>query len=272
MVKILGNELFNECKIPQIFLQNTRKSIRFDEIHWSDMKNFQVFENFVSIYFRVYTKTQTGWTHLLLLRPHTEMRSFVKIFTLNLVILTIIVAWKPKYSQRPIFLSNRIVDLDFLPKKLSDIFQSSKASHRFIKAICTGSIILGLSVPLISNADADTTVAPPVLASEAKKAIDWEGFKLPYNHENVEFKTYLGKATILFNMKIDDPQTVTQFPSLLEIYQKYSDQGLNVLGYPTEQGWFEPDDDETCREKAKVYYGFGSYPHAVIFDKVCAYQ
>jgi Glutathione peroxidase len=199
---------------------------------------------------------------------HCIMTRFVAIFTLNLVILTIIVAWKPNYSQRPVVSSNRIVNLDFLPKKILDILQSSKASY--IKAICTSSLIFGLSAPFVTNADTEITTPPAVVTSEVtKKVIDWEGFKLPYNHENVEFKTFLGKATILFNMKIDDPQTVTQFPSLLEIYQKYSDQGLNVLGYPTEQGWFEPDDDETCREKSKVYYGFGSYPHAVIFDKVC---
>ena len=34
------------------------------------------------------------------------------------------------------------------------------------------------------------------------------------------------------------------------------------------QGWFEPDDDETCRAKAKEFWGFGEFPKAVVFDKI----
>jgi glutathione peroxidase len=99
--------------------------------------------------------------------------------------------------------------------------------------------------------------------------IDFGAFKLPYNHQNVELRPFLGKkATILFNMKIDDPQTVLQFPDLAEIYRKYKAQGLNVHTFPTEQGWFEPDDDEACRAKAKEFYSFGDYPNSVVFDKI----
>ena len=93
--------------------------------------------------------------------------------------------------------------------------------------------------------------------------------KLPYSRNNVPFTDFVGKkATIIFNMKIDDPQTVLQFPELNEIYNKYKGEGLNMLAFPTEQGWFEPDDDETCRAKAKEFFGFGQYPSAVVFDKV----
>lgn len=110
--------------------------------------------------------------------------------------------------------------------------------------------------------------AAPVAVADA--AVDMGAFKLPYFRENVEFRPFLGqKATIVFNMKIDDPQTVLQFPDLAEIYRKYKDQGLNVHAFPTEQGWFEPDDDETCRAKAKEYYSFGGeYPKSVVFDKI----
>jgi hypothetical protein len=105
------------------------------------------------------------------------------------------------------------------------------------------------------NAD-DTTiaapetpaVAPPQKPSPPVKSFDYGSYKLPYFRENLPFKEFLGpKATVVFNMKIDDPQTVLQFPDLGEIYRKYSKQGLHVHAFPTEQGWFEPDDDETCR-------------------------
>ena len=120
--------------------------------------------------------------------------------------------------------------------------------------------------PPTTTAMIDDTIAAPV--------VDIASLKLPYFRENLEFKVFLGKrATILFNMKIDDPQTVNQFPELAEIFRTYRNQGLNVHAFPTEQGWFEPDDDETCRLKAKEYYSFGDvYPNSVVFDKVsCVY-
>ena len=116
-------------------------------------------------------------------------------------------------------------------------------------------------------------IAPPTAIIDdviAAPVVDIASLKLPYFRENLEFKEFLGKrATILFNMKIDDPQTVNQFPELAEIFRTYRNQGLNVHAFPTEQGWFEPDDDETCRLKAKEYYSFGDvYPNSVVFDKV----
>ena len=66
--------------------------------------------------------------------------------------------------------------------------------------------------------------------------LDVRSFRVPYNHENLEFGQFLGsKATIIFNMKIDDPQTVLQFPDLLEVYKRYAGQGLNIHAFPTEQ-------------------------------------
>jgi len=104
--------------------------------------------------------------------------------------------------------------------------------------------------------------------ADDKNAIDFKSFKLPYNHENIPVKEFLGKATIVVNMKLDDPQTPTQYPILIELFNKYEKDGLNLLVFPTEQGYFEPDDDEACRAKSKEYYNFGSYPHGVVFDKV----
>lgn len=142
---------------------------------------------------------------------------------------------------------------------------------KFKRFVC----VVGIASSLVSGnavADVSTDVDEGkivVNAVNGKKNIDFGAFKLPYNHENISFKQFLGKkVTIVFNMKIDDSQTVLQFPSLLEIYNKYSKDGLNVLAFPTEQGWFEPDDDETIRAKGIEYYGFGDYPHAVVFDKI----
>lgn len=100
-------------------------------------------------------------------------------------------------------------------------------------------------------------------------AVDFGAFKVPFFHSNIPMKKILGeKATVVVNMKLDDPQTAFQFPGLTDLYSKYVAKGLNVLIFPTDQGWFEPDDDETCRLKAKEYYQFGDFPHAVVLDKV----
>mmetsp|Transcript_27730 Transcript_27730/g.46619 ORF Transcript_27730/g.46619 Transcript_27730/m.46619 type:complete len:331 (+) Transcript_27730:87-1079(+) len=141
-----------------------------------------------------------------------------------------------------------------------------------------GAALVALATSSAVNAADGYAVAPT--ATEAKLAaaaasaalesgVDYGTFKIPYEHVNQEFRQYLGKkATIVFNMKIDDPQTVTQFPDLLEIYKRYKSEGLNVHAFPTEQGWFEADDDKTIRAKSKEYYGFGDYPNSVVFDKV----
>jgi glutathione peroxidase len=122
-----------------------------------------------------------------------------------------------------------------------------------------------LSDPNVGAGGVALPVDPEVAAN-----VDYTAFKLPYNHENIELKKFMGsnKATILFNMKIDDSQTQIQFPSLGEIYRKYKGAGLGVLAFPSEQGWFEPDDDETIREKSKVFYNFGDAPQCAVFDKI----
>lgn len=185
--------------------------------------------------------------------------------------------------------SNLLSMLDSSNDQLSDVLpvQSSAMERQRLSSLIlsAATVWAGLALPAL-RANALETVTPdaaviaaavpvPKVAKKAvvevatKEVYDMGAFKLPYNHENLAFRDFLGsKATIVFNMKIDDPQTVTQFPNLLEIYKKYKNQGLNVHAFPTEQGWFEPDDDETVRAKSKEYYGFGNYPTSVVFDKV----
>jgi hypothetical protein len=171
---------------------------------------------------------------------------------------------------------------------------TSRSGGDFVFGILTAAVVCaGLAFPIAKVNAAEEIIAPvvPIVATAAKlpditaavveerynekgeiivdEKYVFGDFKIPYNHENLKFKDFLGKkATIVFNMKIDDPQTVTQFPNLLEIYQKYAKEGLNVHAFPSEQGWFEPDDDETVRAKAKEYFFFGNYPSSVVFDKV----
>ncbi|KOO25831.1 glutathione peroxidase, partial [Chrysochromulina tobinii] len=74
-------------------------------------------------------------------------------------------------------------------------------------------------------------------------------------------------TNLLVNVKFDDPETLDQMPAIGDMVSRYSERGLHVLAFPTDQGWFEADDSNTLRLKYKSVYGFGQYPTAVVFDK-----
>ena len=158
--------------------------------------------------------------------------------------------------------------------------QNEKVSNTLPVVIFLATL-LNTNTPLVSNSAfvMARTASSQELAFDKQEKIRLESgprestilidtIKVPYGRENYGIKKYLGKATLVVNMKLDDPQTSIQYPALTEIFNKYSKDGLNILVFPTEQGYYEPDDDETCRAKAKEYYGFGDYPKAVVFDKV----
>ena len=85
-------------------------------------------------------------------------------------------------------------------------------------------------------AETPKPVVPPKTAAQLQNAnVDIGSLKVPYGHENVQIKDYLGKATIVSNMKLDDPQTPTQYPVLIEVFKTYEKDGLRLLIFPTEQ-------------------------------------
>ena len=175
----------------------------------------------------------------------------------------------------------------FLPRYIGRLFacpmdsgsvhnsNGQKGANTIAAVLCLATL-LNSNVPAFSVARAESSQEVAFNEQERirlqskprERILLTEGIKVPYNHENFPVNRYLGKATLVVNMKLDDPQTATQYPALTEIYNKYSKDGLNVLVFPTEQGYYEPDDDEMCRAKSKEYYGFGDYPKAVVFDKV----
>lgn len=166
-------------------------------------------------------------------------------------------------SSSSSFSSPSFAALRSLPSlRSSPSFSSSEPTHghdtsrRIVRGAATA---IGLSLIAVQRLLAEESapslpeVAPPAVTKPAPPPppADFPSFRLPYNHENLPLSEFLGKATIVFNMKLDDPQTISQFPSLLEVFNKYSAAGLHVLAFPTEQGYFEPDDDETIRAKVK---------------------
>ena len=115
-----------------------------------------------------------------------------------------------------------------------------------------------------------SAVAPEVLpppAPPAPPAISAFDFDVPFRGEPREITPFLGRANLLVNVKFDDPETLDQMPAIGDMVSRYSERGLHVLAFPTDQGWFEADDSNTLRLKYKSVYGFGQYPTAVVFDK-----
>ena len=56
----------------------------------------------------------------------------------------------------------------------------------------------------------------------------------------------------------------------MTLLEKYGSSGAHVLAFPTDQGWFEPYENNALRLNFKSTYDFGQYPTAVVFDKVRA--
>jgi hypothetical protein len=95
---------------------------------------------------------------------------------------------------------------------------------------------------------------------------------IPVNGREKPVKKFLGeKATIVMNIKLDDPETSRQIPALRTVKQEYmrppkniyskyltpsaqlvesyADKGLQAICFPTDQGDYEPDDSMTVRIK-----------------------
>ena len=105
----------------------------------------------------------------------------------------------------------------------------------------------------------------PVPAVGGPTAFD---FDVPFRGEPYDIQPFMGqKASLVVNVKFDDPITIDQLPTLQGLASRYSSEGLHVLAFPTDQGWFEADDSDTLRLRFKSVYDFGKYPSAVVFDK-----
>lgn len=202
--------------------------------------------------------------------PNKAFQSFILMLS-TLYVLVLVVCFGSTFSWQS--KGQKIYPLSSGQKRWYEIIAprcslESKSTSR------TGSPIVSFAKLLVTlSTSLAFTTASPLLGIHNCVAVteDFEvkKFKIPYNHVNMDVEKFIGsKASVVFNMKLDDPQTKFQFPGMVELFEKFKDQGLNVLAFPTDQGYFEPDDDETCRAKAKEYLGFGDFPRAVVFDKV----
>ena len=144
--------------------------------------------------------------------------------------------------------------------RLSSI--SMTASDR--RAVLLSSLALCSTVlPRAAHSEESEQPAPlqPAPLQRLTSAYD---FDVPFRGEPADIKPFLGKANIFVNVKFDDPESTQQMPGLQDLVSKYASEGLHVLAFPTDQGWFEADDSNTLRIKFKQVYNFGQYPTAVV--------
>ena len=79
---------------------------------------------------------------------------------------------------------------------------------------------------------------------------------------------FRGGAHLIVNVKMDDPLAGQNFDALRYLSGEYGPRGLRIWAFPTDQGYYEPDVSELIRAKAYQQFRFGSYPDAVVFDKI----
>lgn len=83
--------------------------------------------------------------------------------------------------------------------------------------------------------------------------------KVPVKGKDVKLGALMGDAaTIVMNIKLDDPETITQVPALRALVAQYQEQGLRAILVPTDQGDYEPDDSATVRIKMGQQFGIRS--------------
>ena len=112
---------------------------------------------------------------------------------------------------------------------------------------------------------AEPPAAPP--AAEPKPApAKLFDVTLPFKGKDVPLSKFRGDAHLVVNIKMDDPVAGANFNAMRYAAKEYP--GLRVWAVPTEQGYYEPDVSELVRAKAYQQFGFGTYPTAVVFDKV----
>jgi len=85
---------------------------------------------------------------------------------------------------------------------------------------------------------------------------DISDLTVPVKGKGVKLGSLLGEsATIVMNIKLDDPETITQVPALKALVAQYKANGLRAILIPTDQGDYEPDDSATVRIKMAQQFG-----------------
>ena len=113
-----------------------------------------------------------------------------------------------------------------------------------------------LFVVTMSESDVDATEKPPTFYDFSVKDI---------NGKTVKLKEFKGKAVLIVNTASKCGYT-PQYKDLMDLYTKYKDRGLIVLGFPANEfGKQEPGSNTEIKEFCSLNYGV-KFP---MFSKLC---
>jgi|TARA_B100000524_G_scaffold345415_1_gene243987 glutathione peroxidase len=155
----------------------------------------------------------------------------------------------------------------------ADAFELQQPARRVVLHSAAASCLTLLGQKPAWSEDAAALAAPeeppaerePIAAPPSPSPLF--DFDVPFRGEPTSLEPFIGKATIVVNVKFDDPVTLDQIPGFKSLLKQYAENGLHVLAFPTDQGWFEALDSDTLRLQFKSVYDFGQFPTAVVFDK-----
>lgn len=129
----------------------------------------------------------------------------------------------------------------------------------------TALLSLGLAAAPLPARSEDGDLA----SGEAKAPASVKDIELPFNDKGVKVGKLLGKkATLVVNIKIDDPMSQQQMPEITRLMKQRWRDGFSVIAVPTDQGYYEPDESFMVRTKTYSAFGFGQFPQGVVVDKM----
>jgi len=80
-----------------------------------------------------------------------------------------------------------------------------------------------------------STTAPASASSSSPSLPSTYELEAPYRGEQIPLSKFRGKAVLVVNTKLEDPEALNQIPALTYLHGKYYKDGLRTWVFPTEQ-------------------------------------
>ncbi|KAK2664049.1 hypothetical protein Ddye_002623 [Dipteronia dyeriana] len=176
-------------------------------------------------------------------------------------------------SATRLLLFNRNLNFGFLSAYSSSFLLKKHLSTGFGNTLLVSS--QNKPLPLLSRPIIKTTVSRPVLlfssraehtmASNSKSGSVYDFTVKDARGNDVDLSIYKGKVLMIVNVASQCGLTNSNYTELSQLYEKYKNQGLEILAFPCNQfGSQEPGSNEEILEFACTRFK-AEYP---IFDKV----
>lgn len=131
----------------------------------------------------------------------------------------------------------------------TEVVNDGHLGRRQWTAAAVGLAGLGVAAQAAKAAEGSAPAAPVVWAAGFPSEV-----VVPYKGSELPLKRFRAKATVVVNIKTDDPESTRQLPALAYLSSKYSKDGLRVLAFPTDQVNWVPLDRATAHDTQRLRY------------------